>query len=163
MSESFPEQNRASAVLAKIGHGTADADFARAMREVLDAAQVTGKKAKLILTVEVDPRSDLGCVELRAEVRTRLPKLPPPASQMHLGPKGELLTQMEWMMGGGPSEAPKSLAITAGLATAAAAAPAAQPSLAVAASMPAPPLAPLAADHQPRPVYGKEAGAGKEH
>ncbi|MCK6488308.1 MAG: hypothetical protein L6R48_08270, partial [Planctomycetes bacterium] len=41
-----------------------------------------------------------------ADVVAKCPKLPPPASQMHLGPKGELLTQQEFILGGGPDERP---------------------------------------------------------
>ena len=102
----FPQENIASSVLAKIGNGSADADFARALGLVLDRVQATGKKGKLVLTLEVTPRSDLGVVEMRASVEATVPKLPAPASQMHVGPNGEILSQMDWMMGGGKSEAP---------------------------------------------------------
>jgi hypothetical protein len=109
----FPQENIASSVLAKIGNGSADADFARALGLVLDRVQATGKKGKLVLTLEVTPRSDLGVVEMRASVEAKVPKLPAPASQMHVGPNGEILSQMDWMMGGGKSETPKPISPSA--------------------------------------------------
>ena len=109
MNPDFHDNNRASAVLAKIGHGTAAADFARAMGMVIDRVRQTNKGAKLVLTIEVKPRDDLGCLEMRAQVEAKLPKLPAPASQMHVGPSGELLSQMDFLMGGGPSETPRPI------------------------------------------------------
>ena len=99
------ESNLASTLLAKIGNGSADADFARCIGDCVDAVQTTGKKAKLIVSIEIAPRDDAGSIEMRAEVTTKLPKLRAPSSQMHVGPGGELLSQMEFLMGGGPSEA----------------------------------------------------------
>ncbi len=103
---SFPEENRASALLAKISNGVADADFARAIGICLDASRITGKKSKVVLTIEIDPREDLGSVEMRADVTARPPKTKSPVSQMHIGPNGELLTQLDFMMGGGRDEKP---------------------------------------------------------
>lgn len=109
MSNKFHEANRASEVLAKIGKGAADADFARAVHQAIDRAQITMKKCKVRVEVEIEPDEERGCMLIRAEVSTRLAKLPPPASQMHLGPNGQLLTQQEFLMGGGRDEAPLAL------------------------------------------------------
>ncbi len=85
---------------------------------------------------------------------TKLPKLPAPASQMHVGPNGQLLTQMEWMMGGnGPSEH-KLLPIE----QAAAAATASGRFKIVA----PPAAAPVAEAPKPKPVVGKDAAAGEK-
>lgn len=102
----FHEANRASEVLSKIGKGAADADFARAVHQAIDRAQVTMKKCKVRVEVEIEPDEERGCMIIRAEVSTKLAKLPPPASQMHVGPNGQLLTQQEFLMGGGRDEAP---------------------------------------------------------
>lgn len=159
----FHPNNTASELLSKIGSGTADADFARAVHQAVDRAQDTGKAAKVVLTVEIDPRDEVGSLVLRADVATKLPKLKAPASQMHVGPNGELLSQMEFVMGGGPSERPAPIpaepraAASARLKVAAVAAPA---PLAA-----APKPAPIAGDGGPitNPIAtGKEAGAGKE-
>lgn len=101
----YHQANTASAVLSKIGNGSADHDFARAMHTLLDRVQETNKKGKLVCTVEVEPDEEMGCLIVRAEVIAKLPKLPAAASQMHLGPQGELLTQLEFQLGGGRSEA----------------------------------------------------------
>jgi hypothetical protein len=159
----FHPRNTASELLAKIGYGTADADFARGISQAVTAAQATKKKAKVVLTVEIDPRDEVGSLVLRADVVTKCPKLPAPASQMHMGPRGELLTQQEFILGGGPEERPAPLpaekpAATSGrLTVAAVAAPA---PLAA-----APKPAPLAGDGGPIPhpiAAGKDAGAGKD-
>ncbi len=153
----YHEQNRASAVLAKIGGGSADADFARAMATVLDRVRLVEKSAKLVLTISVTPRKDLGCVELRAHVEAKLPKLIPPASQMHLGPAGELLSQMDFLMGGGPSEAkPQPVADARAMPQPVASASGRLPAMA---ARPAP--AALADAPQPAPLVGKDAAAGK--
>ncbi len=101
--------NTASSLLAKIGGGTADADFARAMSDAIDRVHMTNKGAKLVLTIDIKPREERGCLEMRAHVEARLPRLPTPASQMHVGAAGELLTQTEFILGGGPSETPKPI------------------------------------------------------
>jgi hypothetical protein len=75
----------------------------------VDRAKETQKKARVVLTVEIDPRDDVGSLIMRANVEAKLPKLPPAATQMHVGPNGELLTQMEFLMDGGKSEAPKPI------------------------------------------------------
>lgn len=141
----FHPRNTASELLAKIGYGTADADFARGISQAVSAAQATNKKAKVVLTVEVNPKDEVGSLVVRADVVTKCPKLPAPASQMHLGPKGELLTQQEFILGGGPDEsrpepipaAPTTAAASGRLKVAAVAAP-----------------APLAAAPKPAPLAG---------
>lgn len=105
MSTKFHEANRASEVLSKIGKGAADADFARAVHTAIDRAQATMKKCRVRVEVEIEPNEERGCMLIRAEVSTKLAKLPPPASQMHVGEGGQLLTQQEWMLGGGRDEA----------------------------------------------------------
>jgi hypothetical protein len=146
----FPDKNRASEVLAKIGNGCADADFARAMGVVIDRVQQTNKKGKLVLTIEVAPRDDLGVLEMRASVEAKIPKLPAPASQMHVGAGGELLSQQEWMFGGGPSEKPTPIKATGNSASA---------RLTVA-SPPAP--APLADAPAPGPLATGKDAANKD-
>lgn len=106
MPTKFHDANRASEVLAKIGRGAADADFARAVHDAIDRAQQTMKKCKVRVEVEIEPDEERGCLLIRAEVTAKLAKLPPPASQMHVGPGGQLLTQQEFLMGGGRDEAP---------------------------------------------------------
>ncbi len=101
----FSPLNTCSQLLAKIGSGTADADFARAMAAAVARSTRMQKKSKVVLTVEIEPRDDVGALVLRASVEARLPKLPAAATQMHVGPNGELLTQLEHMFGGGPTEA----------------------------------------------------------
>lgn len=159
----FHPKNTASELLVRIGYGTADADFARGISQAVTAAQATNKKAKVVLTVEINPKDEVGSLVLRADVVTKCPKLAAPASQMHLGPKGELLTQQEFILGGGPNERPAPIpaeqpAATSGrIKVAAVAAPAP-----IAA---APKPAPIAGDGGPitHPIAtGKEAGAGKE-
>ena len=105
-SAEFHHLNTASVLLTKIGSGCTDADFARAVHLAVERASLTKKKAKVVLTVEVDPRDDTGSLVIRAQCEAKLPKLPAPATQMHVGPDGELLTQLEFLMGGGPNEAP---------------------------------------------------------
>jgi hypothetical protein len=104
--ETFHPGNTATALLSKIGSGCADADFARAVHAAADRAAITKKKAKVILTVEVDPHNEVGALVLTANVEARLPKLPMPSTQFHQGPAGELLDQRDFLMGGGRSEAP---------------------------------------------------------
>lgn len=142
---SFHDQNRASAVMMKVGNGQADAEFARAAAECVARSTQTGKKSKLIVTLEFNPRDDLGSLEVRADVATRLPRLPSPASQMHIGPEGQLLTQLEFIMGNGPSE-PKPLPVAVGAAKSSTSG-----RLAVA-SLPAP--APLVQAPAPAPLVG---------
>jgi hypothetical protein len=153
-SNHFHEANRASEVLSKIGKGAADADFARAIHQAIDRSQETMKKSKVTVTVEIDPDEDRGCLRLRAEVSAKLPKLPAPASQMHVGAGGELLTQQEWMFGGGRDEQPLSV-------------PKPIPASSNSASgrltvAKAPTPGPVAASPTPAPVVGKDAAAGKE-
>lgn len=102
----FADANRASEILQKIGKGAVDADFARTVHEAIDAATTTGKKAVVLVKVEIEPDEDRGCLLIRAGVSAKLPKLPLPASQMHVGAGGALLTQQEFLMGGGRDEAP---------------------------------------------------------
>lgn len=105
------QENRASEVLGKIGRGTTDADFARAIGECLDRVKLTKKRATLKLTLEIVPRDDMGCVEMRADISTTLPKLPAPSTQMHIDDQGRLLTQQEFLLGGGPSETPRPIPV----------------------------------------------------
>lgn len=159
----FHPRNTASELLAKIGYGTADADFARGISQAVTAAQATNKKAKVVLTVEINPKDEVGSLVLRADVVTKCPKLAAPASQMHLGPKGELLTQQEFIMGGGPDERPAPIAAEKQPAAASgrmAVAKVAAPAPLAAAPRPAP----LAGDGGPTITIatGKEAGAGKD-
>ncbi len=148
----FNPLNTASTLLAKIGSGSADADFARAMHLAVERANQTKKKAKVVLTVEVDPRDDTGSLILRAEVVAKLPKLPAPSTQMHVGEQGELLNQMEFLMGGGPSERPRPVPPQSAGSSASGRHPVVQP--------PAP--APVAAAPTLKPVVGKDAAAGKD-
>jgi hypothetical protein len=148
----FHDANRASEVLSKIGSGAADADFARAIHAAVARAQQTQKKARVVVTVEIAPDEERGSLLIRANVEAKLPKLPPPASQMHVGPAGELLTQQEFILGGGPSEArPKPIA-GPGAAAASARLPVANP----------PAAAPVAPAPTLKPVVGKDAAAGKD-
>ena len=100
------EANTASVVLAKIGAGAADVDFARAVAAAVDRAVLVNKKAQVVLTVDIEPNLKTGSLILSAQVVPKLPKIAPPATQFHRGAHGELLTQMEYMMGGGRDEAP---------------------------------------------------------
>ncbi len=157
----FNENNTASAVMGKMANGTTDADFARAIGECIDAVQNTLKKAKLTLTIDMEPRDDLGCIELRAEIVTKLPKLKAPATQMHVGPAGELMTQSDFLLFGGRSEtAPKPLPqqrCTASGRLPVAAAPAPAPLAA------APAMAPVAsAPATTNANVGKDAAVGKD-
>ncbi len=152
----FHEANRASEVLSKIGSGTADADFARAVHQTIDRCRETMKKGKVVVTVEFDPDEDSGCIIVRAEVTAKLPKLRAPASQMHVGPQGQLLTQQDWMFGGGRDESPlvtKPTPVAQG-------APASPSGRFKIVDPPAP--APVAAQPTPKPVVGKEAATGEK-
>lgn len=154
MTTKFHEANRASEILAKIGKGAVDTDFARTVHEAIDAAQTTGKKAKVVVTVEIEPDEDKGCLMLRAGVSAKIPKLPLPGSQMHVGDRGQLLTQQEWMFGGGRDEAPaKPLPIEQ------VASPSASGRLAVV-NPPAP--RPVVALPPPAPVVGKDAASSEK-
>lgn len=151
----FHEANRASEVLAKIAKGEADTDFARSIHEAIDASTATGKKSKVMVTVEIEPDEDRGCLLLRAGVSSKLPKLALPASQMHVGPGGQLLTQTDWLMGGGRDESPaKPLPIEE---AAAAATPSGRFPVAK-----APTLGPVASAPTPQPVAGKDQAAGEK-
>ena len=149
MPTKFHEANRASEVLAKIGRGAADADFARAVHEAIDRAQQTMKKCKVRVEVEIEPDEERGCLLIRAEVTAKLAKLPPPSSQMHVGPGGQLLTQQEFLMGGGRDEAPAKPLPIESAATPSGRFPVAK----------APTPAPLAAAPAPAPIAGD---AGKK-
>ena len=100
--------NTASEVLKKIGYGSADVDFATAIGECITASRATGKKSKVVITVDIEVREDLQTVEIRAEVQARTPKLKSPATQMHLDAKGELCSQEDFLLqkwsSGGPQE-----------------------------------------------------------
>jgi hypothetical protein len=151
----FHEANRASEILSKIGKGAADTDFARTIHQAIDAATTTNKKATVRVEVTIDPDSEQGCLMLRAAVTAKLPKLPLPGSQMHVGENGQLLTQQEFMFGGGQDEKPaKPLPIEQ---AAASASPSGRFPVAKA---PAP--APVAAAPTPKPVVGKDAAAGEK-
>jgi len=163
-SNDFHPKNTASALIAKIGGGTADADFGRAMKATLDRVRQTRKNAKIVLTIEVVLREDLkdkndhGCIELRASVEAKLPKLSPPATQMHVGNDGQLLSQQElWFSGGEPEIVPRPVAASAAASTSGRFAVAKAPALAPVADAPA--LAAVSA--APAPVrVGKDAAAG---
>ena len=106
--EEFHPSTTATELLGKIGSGDADADFARAIHKSCDRVAETGKEATVILKVKVRPvnkEDPRGGLILSADVDTKLPKLPAAASLMQVGPKGELLTQLDFIMNGGPSEA----------------------------------------------------------
>ena len=149
----FSQLNTASVLLTKIGSGCADADFARAVHKAVDRVIATEKNAKVVLTIEVVCQKTTGALVLSASVEAKIPKLPAPATQMHVGPKGELLTQMEYLMGGGPSEAAeKPLPITANASQGSA--------RMTIAKAPAP--APIAPAPTPAPLVGKDAAAGKD-
>ncbi len=154
-SHKFADANRASEILQKIGKGAVDADFARTVHEAIDAATTTGKKAVVLVKVEIEPDEDRGCLLIRAGVSAKLPKLPLPASQMHVGAGGALLTQQEWLFGGGQDEAPvKPLPIEQ-------AAQSQSPSGRFKIVQPPAP-APVAAAPTPKPVVGKDAAAGEK-
>lgn len=156
----FNEANTASAILGKISNGSTDADFARAISTCLDAVQNTHKRAKLTLVIDIEPRDDLGCVELRAEIATKLPKRPAPATQMHVGNEGELMTQQDFLLFGGRSETPRPIpqqktGTSGRMVVAAAPAPApvaAAPALAPVSSIPS----------TTSSTVGKDAAAGKD-
>lgn len=155
MTTKFHDANRASEILAKIGRGAADADFARAFHEAIDRAQQTMKKCKVVTTVEVEPDEERGCLLVRVDIVAKLAKLPVPASQMHVGPGGGLLTQQEWLMGGGRDEAPlsaKPQPVEGQAASPSGRFKVVQP--------PAP--APVAAAPTPKPMVGKDAAAGEQ-
>lgn len=154
MDDKYNENNRASAVLAKIGNGTADADFARAMGILLDRVAETNKPAKLVLTIEVKPRDDLGCLEMRAQVEAKLPKLPAPASQMHVASDGSLLSQQEFMFSGPSESRPRPLPPT-GSGSSTTSGRHAVPSLAGGPIAAAPALAPVVPLSAPAPVISK--------
>ena len=110
-STTFPESNRASKILAELGNGIPDADFAREMTRLISRCQATGKRGSITLTVAVAPRDDMGCLEVRCLVKSKCPENPPPATQMHVDGNGALLTQLSFLMGGGRDEtAPAPLA-----------------------------------------------------
>ena len=145
----FHQSNTASQILSKIGSGCADADFARAIHLAVDRATETQKKARVVVTVEIEPRDEVGALVLRAAVEAKLPKLRPPATQMHVGPSGELMTQMEFLVDGGPAETKAPISGTSRTASGRhtiAALPAAQP---------------VAAAPAPAPLAG--ATAGRKH
>lgn len=156
MSTKFHEANRASEVLSKIGKGAADADFARAVHQAIDRAQVTMKKCKVLCEVEIEPDEERGCMLVRAAISTKLAKLPAPASQMHLGPNGQLLTQQEFLMGGGRDEAPLQVK-PAPIEGAAQASPSGRFPVAR-----APSPGPVASAPTPQPVAGKDQAAGEK-
>ena len=152
----FHEANRASEILSKIGQGAADYDFARSVHRAIEQSQRTGKKSKVIVTVEIDPDDDRGCLILRAFVTERLPKLAPPASQMHVSADGQLLTQQEFILGGGPSEKPRILPVVSD------GGPINTPSGRFpVAGLPV--RGPVAATPARQPLVGKDAAAGKEN
>lgn len=166
-SNDFHDANRASEILAKIGSGSADADFARAVHLAIDRCQETQKPGKVIVTVEFDPDEDKGAIIVRAEVTAKLPKLKAPASQMHVGQNGQLLTQQEWMFGGGRDEKPRQTPLDQAVAAARAEAQATQtaptPPISASASgrfpvaqPPAP--APIAPAPAPKPIAGDAGG-----
>jgi hypothetical protein len=148
----FHGANRASEVLAKIGKGEVDTDFARTIHTAINAAQLTNKKAEVTIKVQLEPDEDRGCMLVRASVSAKIPKLPLPASQMHIGPCGELLSQEEIFFGrGAPSESGRVEPI--------------QPSTSASGRMPvakAPAPAPLAPAPTAKPLAGKEAAAGEK-
>lgn len=165
----FHETYKASEVLAKIGNGSADADFARAMHLLIARVNTTHKGGKIVLTIEVKPRDDLGFLEFRAAVEAKVPKLPQPTSQMHLGPDGSLLSQMDFLMGGGRTEAPAPLKGDGGPSIGTPApVSSASGRLPVVPLAKAPALAPVAATPAPAPLApttnasGKDAAAGKD-
>ena len=110
-STHFPESNRASRIMAELGGGIPDADFAREFTNLIQRCKATGKRGSITLTVAVAPRDDMGCLEVRALVKAKCPMLPPPSTQMHIDENGGLLTQLSFLMGGGRDEvAPAPLA-----------------------------------------------------
>lgn len=110
-STHFPESNRASKILAELGNGIPDADFARELTRLIQRCKATGKRGSITLTVSVVPRDDMGCLEVRAMVKAKCPELPPPSTQMHIDENGGLLTQLSFLIGGGRDEvAPAPLA-----------------------------------------------------
>ncbi len=146
----FHEANKASEVLSKIGSGAADADFARAIHEAIDRAQQTMKKAKVRVEVEIDPDEERGSLFVRARVTAKLPELPPPASQMHVGEGGALMTQQEWMWSGKDeslNKKPKPVETPPASPTPSGRFPVAK----------APDPAPVASAPTPKPVTGKES------
>ena len=94
----FHERNRASTILAQIGSGCADADFARAIHQCIAASKACGKASKVSLVVSIEVREDIGAVELRADVTAKTPKLKSPATQFHEGPHGELVSQQDFLL-----------------------------------------------------------------
>jgi hypothetical protein len=146
----FNPNNLLSVLLPKIGKGTADTDFARAVGLANDRIDATNKKAKIIVTIEIEPRDEEGARIMRANVEARLPKLAPPSTQMHVADDGAMATQMElWVMGGPAETAPAPIP----------AKPTPSGRLPVAAA-PAP--APIAPAPAPKPLAGKDAAAGKD-
>lgn len=109
-TNSFPQANLASVILPKIAGGTIDADFARALTAAHAAAMQTNKRASVAIHITVEPNREVGATTIRAHVSSKLPQLPQPAIQVHSGPNGELMTQLEFIMGGGKAETP--LAVT---------------------------------------------------
>lgn len=152
----FHEANRASEVLAKIGSGAADAEFARAVHIAIDRANMTMKKCRVRVDVDIEPDEKTGALYVSADVTTKLQKLRPPTSQMHLGANGQLLTQQDWLFGGGRDESPLQVKPTP-IEQGAASSPSGRFKIV---QPPAP--APLAAAPTPQPVAGKDAAAGEK-
>lgn len=152
----YHEANKASAVLAKIANGEADVEFAKRIPEAIARCQLTGKPATVTVVVTIEPGET--ALILRAATSAKLPKLKASGSQMHVGPNGELLDQMEFIMGGGPTEKPAPIPTTSstGSGRLRIVSAAAKPAPIAA----APSLAPLAAVGDGGPITaGKDAAA----
>jgi len=101
--EKIHENNKASNLLARIGRGHADNEFAREVVKAVKAVENTSKKAEITLKVTIELRGD-GGLEMTPAVTSKLPALPMPSTTMHQGPDGEMLTQQEFLLGGGEDE-----------------------------------------------------------
>lgn len=151
--QDFHRANTATELLRKI-NGTADADFARNVRQAVERVERTRKRATVLLRVSIEPlgQDKDGGLFIRAESEAKLPKLVPVGTQMHLGPAGELLTQQEiWLSGeDAPRENPQPIETPK----------AGSGRLPVAGAKK--PIAPLAEPKSKEPLIGKDAAAGDD-
>jgi len=148
--EEIIESNRASALLAKLGRGSLDADFARAVTRVCQAVAETGGKGSITLKIKVENNkdSDGGGIRIQPQVIENAPRHGLPSTSLHLQDDGTLLTQQEWLWSG-PDERRATPAPLPGP---------------IAASPPATtPKAPLADRPRPAPLAGNSADEEANH
>lgn len=93
MSEGSHRPDLFRHLLSNLRYGACEAELTDAIAEATRAAQDTGKKATITLTIEIKPRPHGGQYVIADTIKTKLPELPREETIMFGTPDGNLVRE----------------------------------------------------------------------